>query len=431
MKINIFVILIIILVAISSGYGQESFSLDEAIAIALENNHDIQVARNDQKINSNKANIGNAGLLPKIDLVATSRFLDETLSDSLGGLSTQSTSNTAQIQATYTLFDGFNNFYKFKLLRAGSQQGKLQARNTIELTILKVSQAYYNVASAYEQLTIVKEALAISDDRLIRARKRSDYGQANTIEVLSAKVDLNTDSTLLLNARLGYDEARRNLNALLNRDINMKFTVVTDVAYIDNPGLSYYQTNAFENNASYRLAINYLKQAKYNLGSANSGFLPRLDLSASYGYLKSVPDYKIDYNDPIKDLTVSATLSFNLFNGFRDKIARQNAKLSVKNQQLYLEQLELELTNDIINAHELYQNSLTVLVLQERNLQSAELNFQRTEDLFNLGQATTTTFREAQLNLIRAMNSISTAKFNAKINEIQLLRLSGLLMKQI
>lgn len=431
MKIKYILTIVIAILAYGVSQGQDYLTLDEAIARALDHNHDIQAARNDEKVAKNKANIGYAGLLPRIDLSATSRYLDETLSDSLGGLSTHTTSNTAQIQASYTLFDGLSNIYQYRLLKAGGEQGRLQARNSIELTIVDVSRAYYNVASAFERLSIAREALKISNDRLFRARKRSEYGQARTIDVLAAEVDLNSDSTSLLNAQLDYNEARRELNSLLNRDINIKFAIDTDVDYLDDPGLNYYQTKAFKNNAAYLLTANFLKQAKYSLGMANSKFLPRLDLSASYGYMQSSPDFKIDYSDPIKDMAVSATLSFNIFNGFRDKIDRQNAKLTVKNQQLYKDQLELELTNDVINAYELYNNSLTVLALQQRNLESAELNFQRTEELYNLGQANTTTFREAQLNLISARNSISTAKFNAKLNELHLLRLAGLLFKEI
>ena len=83
---------------------------------------------------------------------------------------------------------------------------------------------------------------------------------------------------------------------------------------------------------------------------------------------------------------------------------------------------------NVANAYDAYRNSRTILALQERNLRSAELNFQRTEQLFNLGQVTTTTFREAQLNLIRSRNNISSAKYTAKIAELRLMQLAGQLL---
>ena len=46
-----------------------------------------------------------------------------------------------------------------------------------------------------------------------------------------------------------------------------------------------------------------------------------------------------------------------------------------------------------------------------------------------LNQLTTTQFREAQLNLVRARSNHSAAKYSAKIKEIELLRLTGQLIK--
>ena len=82
------------------------------------------------------------------------------------------------------------------------------------------------------------------------------------------------------------------------------------------------------------------------------------------------------------------------------------------------------------NNYQAYKNSLFVLKVQQKNLQPAQLNFNRTKELYDLGQVTTTQFREAQLNLIYAKNNILSAKYDAKINEIQLLRLSGKLLEQ-
>ena len=43
-------------------------SLREAISVALENNHEILIAKNDAEINENKATPGYAGLYPSLDV---------------------------------------------------------------------------------------------------------------------------------------------------------------------------------------------------------------------------------------------------------------------------------------------------------------------------------------------------------------------------
>ena len=307
--------------------------------------------------------------------------------------------------------------------------GDLEARNKIENTLYQVSSGYYNSALALENLLIAEELLTISKERLARAKKRSTYGQANTIEVLSAQVDLNSDSVTVVNAKLFWEQSRRNLILLLNLKQDQDFEVDTEVSFANDLKLPELNKLALKNNASYLTVINRYKQSMIDLKIARASYAPQLNVQASYGYSQNSPDFDLNLNDPTKTLYAGATLSLNLFNGFKNNIQRQNAKVSVESQKLASEEARLELINIVTNSYEAYTNSLIVLKLEQKNLEVAELNFKRTQELFNLGQVTTTQFREAQLNLIRAKNSISSAKFDAKLYEIDLLRLSGMLLK--
>lgn len=412
-------------------FGGEHLTLETAIELALENNHEIRMARNNEAIGKNRVNIGNAGLLPKLDLVSTANYRDSRTGASAGSVTQESTQNNTRVQATYTLFDGLGNIFSFNRLKAAGRLGELQARSSIENTVLQVSRVYYEVADATEILAIAQEALAISTDRLARAKNQSQYGQARAIDVLSAEVDLNSDSTSYLNARLTLAEARRDLNLLLNRSLSEEFTVDTAVTYLRNPDREHLRESALRGNAAYLIAQNYLEQARLDSRLAWSEFFPRLDLQLAYGYNETTSGWGIKYDDPNREFSASLTLTFNLFNGFKNNIERQNAKLAMNNRRLFRDEARLNLERSLTNAFEAYLNSLEILSLQERNLRSADLNFLRTRDLYNLGQVTTTTFREAQLNLVRAKNNISSAKYNAKIRELQLLQLTGQLVEKI
>jgi len=423
-------ILVLVLILNIQIFGQEKLTLENAISIALKNNHQINIARNNAKIASNNINIGNANLLPKIDATTSSNYLDSSTPSGSEMTSAASTSNTAQLQVSYKLFDGFNNINQFNRLKISGKIGDLEARNAIENTLFKVSNAYYNSALAWENFTIAEELLTISKERLERAKKRSAYGQANTIEVLSAQVDLNSDSVTVVNAKLFWEQSRRDLILLLNVQQDHSFKVDTEVTFNNSLKLTDFKGLALNNNASYLSAINRYKQSKIDLRIARASYSPQLSVQTSYGYSQSNPDFDVNLNDPTKTFRAGATLSLNLFNGFKSNIQRQNAQIGVNNQELASEEARLELINIVTNSYESYQNSLIVLKLEQKSLEVAELNFKRTQELFNLGQVTTTQFREAQLNLIRAKNSISTAKFDAKLYEIDLLRLSGSLVKE-
>ena len=164
-----------------------------------------------------------------------------------------------------------------------------------------------------------------------------------------------------------------------------------------------------------------LEQSGYDVKIATSTFAPTVSLQSGYGYSQTVADMEIALDDPQKSLTAGLSLNLNLFNGFQNSINRQNAKIRTKNEKLLLEKNKLELKTAVSNTYQAYKNSLYVLRVQQQNLEVAELNFQRTEELYRLGQATTTQFREAQLNLSRAKSNISTAKYDAKLNEVELI----------
>ena len=43
------------------------FSLEDAVKIALENNYDIKIAKNNSKIDETNNNLANAGMLPSLN----------------------------------------------------------------------------------------------------------------------------------------------------------------------------------------------------------------------------------------------------------------------------------------------------------------------------------------------------------------------------
>jgi outer membrane protein TolC len=65
---------------------------------------------------------------------------------------------------------------------------------------------------------------------------------------------------------------------------------------------------------------------------------------------------------------------------------------------------------------------------EERNVRTNKLNFARTQELFNLGQRNGTEFREAQLNLVQSESNYSNARYLAKIAEVELIRIAGMLL---
>lgn len=409
--------------------AQNLLTLDEAISAALKKNQQIQIFRNTAQIADNNAHIGNAGFLPQINAGAGVNYSDAVTQTSMGAAEVKTTVSSAQVDLTYNLFDGLGSYYTYRNLKSLSKSSALAARNGIEAIIVQTAAAYYDLVASEDGAQIAKEGLSISLERLQRARNRADFGQANKLDLLNAEVDLNADSVAYLNALQRLKESRKNLNVLLGTERASTFAVSHAVSFAALHSEQELLNSAFQNNAVFLQAEAELQGAKYNRNKAWSSHLPRLDLRGSYGRNQYAPDFNVKWDDPQKNASAGLSLSLNLFDGFKRSIQTQNAKIGLQNRKLQLEQARLNLKKDLSNAYSAYQNKRAVLLMEQKSVTSAELNFKRTKELFELGRLTNTQFREAQLNLVRVKYNLSQARFQAKTAEIGLLRLSGMLLK--
>ncbi len=408
--------------------AQELLSLDDAIAIALKKNHQIRILKNTQEISANLAHPGMAGFLPQVNLNSGVNYSEGTSQTSFGSFKQKATVSSAQIEASYNLFEGLGGYYTFKKLKSQSESSALSTRNGIESTIVQIASAYFATAAASDGLAIAREGLNISAERLARAQKRASYGQANALDILNAKVDLSADSVTFLNARQRLDEARKNLNVLLDREPDIDFRIENRVRLGTVESEAALLEHALHHNAAYLLAKSDLNSAEYELDQSWSSHLPRIDLRGAYGYNQYEKDMNVKWDDPQKNISAGVSLSLNLFDGFRRSTQTQNAKIGVRNKTILLNLAELNLKKDVSVAYTDYRNKVEILKVNRKRVQSAELNFKRTQEWFNLGRLTNTQFREAQLNLLMARNNLAQAKYNAKLSEIRLTQLSGLLL---
>lgn len=83
---------------------------------------------------------------------------------------------------------------------------------------------------------------------------------------------------------------------------------------------------------------------------------------------------------------------------------------------------------DVLNAYETYTISQYTLNTESKNLETNQLNFERTQKQYGLGQITAVEFRQAQINLFNARNNLARAKYDLKIAEVRLRQLAGSLI---
>ena len=417
---------------------KEVITKEKAISLALEFNYGIKIAENEVEIAENNKGILNSGYLPTLTGRAGAGYdLNDRLTEPEDGEPLQqdgieNNSYNASVNLNYTLFDGLGRLYNYKSLKEEYQLSKLQARETIENTMLQLLAVYYEIARLTENVVVLKDVLETSKDRVTRAQYQFDYGQSNNLAVLNARVDVNNDSVNLLQTRQQLSNTKRDLNVLLDRQMTHKdFSVDTTVSFIPKLQLDSYVADAEVNNVSLLQLDKSLEITAYDIKISKSGYLPTIDLSGSYGwnYNRSAATAFFPGSRQTTDgISGGVSLNWNLFDGGTTSLRVQNAKINHENQQLQKKQLSLGIRRDIANALGNYENRLYIYKVQKENVRTNEDNFERSREQFKLGRITSIEFRQAQVNLLDARTSLSLAKYDAKLAELSLLQLTGQLL---
>ena len=434
MNIKVFCIIALLLSQILL-YGQEIITPDKAVQLALDNNYGIKLAKTDVEIAQNNASILNSGYLPTLTGNAGGTYnLDNTEAEFSDGRVTtlngaESSRYSASLDLNYTLFDGLGRIYNYKQLKETEQLTEMQARETIENTIVQLFTIYYSVAELKENTNAINQTLSISKDRLVRSEYQFNYGQSTKLAVLNAEVDINNDSISLMNSQQQLKNFKRDLNLVLGNTLNEVFDVDTSVEFKNLYDKELLLEKAKANNISLLQIDKSIAINKLGVKSQKSAYLPTIGLTGSYGWNKN-------NNNAASFVAVSTNtglsgglnLSWNLFDGGRTVTNVKNAKISLEANTIQKEQQLVTLERDFKNAWEDFQNKLSIYKLQEENIETARNNFERTEEKFKLGQATSIEFRQAQLNLLSAEFNKNQAKYLAKIAELQMLQISGELL---
>ena len=214
--------LVVLIFGMLYSNAQEVLLLENAMKIALENNLGVKMIINQKQQAANRATYGNAGLLPKADLNggvslgATNSNLEFAGSiPPVEDVAAQSLSYNGGLGFSYAVFNGLGSLNTFKKLKSQVDVAGIQLNLNIESTLLQVCNVYYEVARQQQQLRIAKNSLDISRERYERVKLGLEYGTVSSLDLLNAEVDMNADSSSILNIDVGLKNAKRNLNVLL------------------------------------------------------------------------------------------------------------------------------------------------------------------------------------------------------------------------
>jgi len=426
-------IFLVLLSAVSSGQAMaaDTLQVNEAVALALQNNFSISLAQNDARIADVNNSIGAAGMLPRLDLTGSkTRTINNTKQEYFNGTSkvaNNAATNNFQsgLQLSWTVFDGLNMFIQKNKLNELENLSGFQLRSVVEGTVADVVNTYFEIVSQEALEKVYREALKISEDRRNFAEAKYKLGSGSELNVLQATVDMNADSANLIRQTALIQNLKADLNFLLCRDLQHPFNVKSGIPVISNLDFKMLVKKAEEENPGLQMARNSISLASLAVRELQAQQMPRVTVNSGLRYSKSSSDADLFKFSRTYGYNVGLSFSYNIFNGFttRQKISaarirNESAETDLKNTQLEME----------ANLHQVYNDYVTNLKLvqfETRSLEFARHSFTITKEKYRIGSLNDIEFRETQSKLMEAENRLLSAQYRCKLAETELLRLSG------
>lgn len=411
--------------------GQELLTVKHAVEMALENNYDIRLSRNELLAAKENKTYGTAGMLPTAtaDLTQTNSVQNAKQIQNNGverSLDNAKNHNlTYGVNIGWTIFDGMGMFARYEKLQELEKQGDLQLKRTILATVGDVITLYYTIVEQQNLLSALDSSILISKERLRTAENRFAIGKAAKLEVLNVQVNLNEDRS----ARLRQVETVKNLKTMLNgilvRDLDIDFTVDKEVGIDEDLIYGDLLEKADLFNPDLQIIVLNKKLAELDLKDIKSARYPTVRLNGGYNFSRVESSLGFVAHSNARGLTYGLTASVNIFDGLNQRRNERLAKIQIDNAALQIEQQRLAVQTGLKTAYETYLTNMELVRMEEKNEDIARQNLDITLAKYTIGSISAVEFRDAQENFINAISRFNAAQLQAKLSEIQLKELVG------
>ncbi|MEN9459131.1 MAG: hypothetical protein RL135_1736 [Bacteroidota bacterium] len=428
-------ILLVFLGTISAeiGYSQNRLSLSDAVAIALKNSYNIQLAKNNVEIATINNHLGIAGGLPTVNATINDvenittinqKFPDPSRDVTRSGVS--SNNMNSNVTAGILLFNGF------RVKAAKQRLDELQKMNQdmlnaqIQSTMASVITSYYDVVRQQNLLSTINKSIEVSQQRIDIINSRKEVGLANNADLYQAQIDLNALVQSKQAQQLIIDQGKTNLLSLIFVSPDSS-VVINDTIVVDEKiNFSQLKTLALKNPqvlaAEQQIKINELierETAALRVPAlrANTGF--------NFSNTKSGAGFILENRSYGPFLGIN--LAIPIYNGLINKKQQQVAEINTRNAKVQRDQFLLDIETGAVRTYQAYANTLAQLKTAKQNQLLSKQLLDLVMQRFQLGQATIIDVKLAQQSFENESYRLVNLAFTAKVAEVELKRLANII----
>jgi outer membrane protein len=415
-------------------FAQTELSLMDAIKIGMQENYDIQLSSKNKRISEINNNWANAGALPTINLSAKK---EEGLSDQTNNPTSfmpyelRSTSINGNTNVSWTLFNGFAIRANKAKLRNLEEISSNNATLTIENTIQGIILQYYNCVLQKERLELLQKVVRLANNRLEYQQTKYDIGVSSKIDLLQIENAMLTDSSNLIMQELNYNNAIKNLNLTLGKEIETTWDF-TDEIDTEIQLFSYENLKAstLADNTNIKNQYYNIQLAKQDIRLSKAVFYPLITVNSGAAYNESTYDIgelsnSMDNTGESLNYFANFSVNFRLFDGGKLYSTLRKVKVQKEINDLQYEKVKREVLHQLSLINNKYNSRISAFSLNQKAFKIAETNYALATDKQNRGVINSFMLRDIEIAFITSGINAQQAAYNLMESKIALLKITG------
>lgn len=409
-----------------------NITLDSAIAIALKNSYEIEIAKNNVDANTILNNYGVAGGLPTVSANASNTEqitqVNQKLNDGTEISRNAAAGNNTQVSLNVgiLLYNGKRVVSTKKRLAELQNQSAEVLNSQIQNTIALVMTSYYDVVRQLSYVNTVRTSIQASEKRLEILKVRKEAGMANNADLFQAQIDLNTLNQTLLDQQMVAQVAKTELLRILTLDPKSAVSIHDTISVDNNIRLDAI-LERITLNADVKAADHQIRINELIVRETAALRYPTVRFNTAYNYSRNQTAAGFTLLNRALGPNAGVTLSIPIYNGSAFKRQQQVAEINTTNAELQKSSLVRDYNAGAVKMYQTYLSSLEQLETQKQNYNLSRQLLNLTLQRFELIQATIIDVREAQRSFEDAGYRMINLNYAAKAAEIELKRLSNTL----
>jgi outer membrane protein len=205
--------------------------------------------------------------------------------------------------------------------QAGAQveQAEAQFEQAESDLILRTAQAYFDVLTARDSVTVAKAQLRAVEQQRLLAKRRYDVGEATITDVYEAQSRHDLGRSQLVQALNDQESRQAELEKMVGPLPSALAGLRADVSLpVPEPAdVGAWMGNARENNPAVRTQLAAMEVAEKEVSKNRAAHLPTLDFTAGYGrnYTSGSMTSPADIENRVKSGTIGLQLTIPIYQG--------------------------------------------------------------------------------------------------------------------